>query len=287
MAELGYRYSNSKLKQLAGAMAYEMKATPRKLERSRAKSSTPEKVTGYFKKLEEVLKQHNLLEKPQHIYNLDENGLQTDHRPYNVVANSNSKCQAITSPRSSTTTLIGCVNALRQLLPPFFVFKGKRFNPDLMKGSSVGAKGVMSDSGWSNAAIFQQYLEEHFLPNARPCPEDKQPIILIYDEHSSHKSPKLINWARERGLILFVLPARISHLLQPLDVAVFGSSKNNYYSECSSFMSRCIGQIITRYELCSIACKAYTRAMSPSNIQSAFRKTGIVPIDPTVVSLEK
>jgi hypothetical protein len=113
MAELGYGYSNSKLKQLAGEMAYEMKAkvhikpmcnnwlygflkrwkgrlssiNPRKLESSRAKSSTPEKVTDYFKKLEEVLKQHNLLEKPQHIYNLDETGLQLDHRPSNVVAN--------------------------------------------------------------------------------------------------------------------------------------------------------------------------------------------------------
>ncbi|XP_060563744.1 uncharacterized protein LOC132723096 [Ruditapes philippinarum] len=145
----------------------------------------------------------------------------------------------------------------------------------------------MSDSGWSNVAIFQQYLEEHFLPYAKICPADKQKIFLIYDDHSSQKSPQLINWARERGLILFLLPAHTSHMLQPLDVAVFGPFKNYYYSECSSFMSRHIGQIITRYELCSIACKAYTRAMSPSNIQSAFRKTGIFPIDPAVVSMEK
>jgi hypothetical protein len=83
-------------------------------------------VTGYFKKLEEVFRKHNLLDKPQHIYKLDETGMQPDHRPSNVVGNPNPKCQAITSPRG-TTSLIGCVNNLGKLLPSFFVFKGKRF----------------------------------------------------------------------------------------------------------------------------------------------------------------
>ena len=84
--------------------------------RARARSPTPEKVAEYYEKLEAVLSLNNLQDKPQHIYILDETGLQPEHRPPNVVANPKTKCQAITSPRSTKTTLIGCVNALVTLL---------------------------------------------------------------------------------------------------------------------------------------------------------------------------
>ena len=91
-------------------------------------------------------------------------------------------------------------------LPPFFIFKGKRWNPDLMKGASVGAAGTMSDSGWVNGDIFRKYLEEHFLPLVS-LPSKEDPILLIYAGDASHKNPETIRWAREKGIILFILPA--------------------------------------------------------------------------------
>ena len=78
-------------------------------------------------------------------------------------------------------------------------------------------------------------------------------------------------------VILFVLPPHTSHLLQPLDVGVFGPFKTYYYSECSNFPCQNIGRVITRYDMAGIACKAYIKATTPQNIQSAFRKTGIFP----------
>ena len=91
-----------------------------------------------------------------------------------------------------------------------------------MKGATPGAKGVMSDSGWSNSIIFRTYLEDDFLPHLRRENDDEQPILRLYDGHSSHVSPQLIESANSNNLILFVLPAHTSHLLQPLDVSVFG-----------------------------------------------------------------
>ena len=82
----------------------------------------------------------------------------------------------------------------------------------------------MSDSGWVNGDIFRKYLEEHFLPLVSP-PSKEDPILLIYDGHASHKNPETIRWEREKGIILFILLAHSSHLLQPLDVAVFGPMK--------------------------------------------------------------
>ena len=137
---------------------------PRQLDSARAKSSTTETFNNYFTQLKAVLEENNLLGKPHRIFNVDETGLQPEHKPPNVIGNPNIKVQAITSPRSTTTTVIACLNALGQSLPPFFVFKGKRWNPELMKGACFGAKGVMSETGWwSNGEIFRKFLEEPFL----------------------------------------------------------------------------------------------------------------------------
>ena len=61
-----------------------------------------------------------------------------------------------------------------------------------MKGASTGARGVMSDRGWSNADKFQQYLQEHFLPYIKGQTKDGQ-VLSIYDGHASYASSKLID----------------------------------------------------------------------------------------------
>ena len=312
-AELGYGLTNTYTKKLAGEMAYELKKKtnnnpmsnkwlydflkrwendiaslkPRQLETPRAKHTTPEKVDTYFKNLQTVLEENDLLNKPQYIFNLDETGIQPEHKPANVIANPNYKTQAITSPKSTTTTVIGCVNAMGNTLPPYFIFKGKRWNPDLMKGASAGANGTLSDSGWSNSDIFKTYLEDHFLPLVRPSTSSNQPILLLLDGHASHKSPETVKWAREHGIILFVLPAHSSHILQPLDVAIFGPFKKYYYSECAQYLYSHMGQTITRYDMCELACRAYLKALTPLNIQAGFKKTGIYPFNSDVVSQEQ
>ncbi|MES9882472.1 MAG: hypothetical protein ABW185_16510 [Sedimenticola sp.] len=35
--------------------------------------------------------------------------------------------------------------------------------------------------------------------------------------------------------------------------------------------------------MCSVACKAYTKGLSPANLQSAFRKSGIYPFNPSAI----
>ena len=40
---------------------------------------------------------------------------------------------------------------------------------------------------------------------------------------------------------------------------------------------------ISRYDECKLACETYTLALSAVNLQSAFRKTGIYPVDRNVI----
>jgi hypothetical protein len=237
--------------------------------------------------LHEILQKYDLEDKPQYIFNLDETGLQPNHRPPNIIAAPNREPQSTTSPLSTTVTLIGCANAIGNSIPPYFVFKWKRWNPDLMRGATAGSKGVLSDSGWSNGNIFRQYLEQHFLPFVRASSTNTQPLLLLYDGHSSHVSSTLIDWAKTQNIILFVLPPHTSHLLQPLDVGIYSPFKTYYHSECSLFMKKNIGEVVNKYNMCELACKAYLKAMTPSNIQMAFKKTGIHPFSPRVISEDK
>ena len=60
-------------------------------------------------------------------------------------------------------------------------------------------------------------------------------------------------------------------------------TKNN--TLCHKFI-RETSRIITRYNVCGLACKAYTEALSAENLQAAFCKTGIFPLDKDAIAKE-
>ncbi|KAH3692422.1 hypothetical protein DPMN_194262 [Dreissena polymorpha] len=59
------------------------------------------------------------------------------------------------------------------------------------------------------------------------------------------------------------------------------------YSECQSFLRQNPGLNITRYNIGSLSSKAYNKAMTPENLISSFRKTGIYPLNPSVIPAVK
>jgi len=150
LLRLGYGVSNSTLQRYAGDLACSLgrrpnnkplsncwlygflkrwgsritSKKPSSLESSRARHRTPEYVNSYFDNLEKTITELGLSGSPERIYNMDETGLSPEHRPPNIIAPSDEKPQAVTSPRSATTTLIACANAAGNYMPPFFVFKG-------------------------------------------------------------------------------------------------------------------------------------------------------------------
>ena len=87
--------------------------------------------------------------------------------------------------------------------------------------------------------------------------------------------------------MLFVLPPHCSHILQPLDIGCFSPMKAKYSQECQMYMRENPGRQVTKYDICSLACKAYSKGFSSTNLVSTFRKAGIVPLDRGVITAEK
>ena len=109
-------------------------------------------------------------------------------------------------------------------LPPFVVHKGKHLYSTWTNGGPAGARYSVSESGWMEKENFLSWFEKLFLPSVKAC-LDSGPVVLIFDGHHSHISINLLELARARNVHLVCLPAHTSHILQPLDVGVFGPMK--------------------------------------------------------------
>ncbi|XP_046547260.1 MFS-type transporter clz9-like [Haliotis rubra] len=216
----------------------------------------------------------------ERIYNVDEKELNQNHSPPSIATSLEPATtpSAVVSGKGSTVTVIGCGHQI----PQYYVFPGKRMRPQLLKECTPGSAGTVTESGWSNTEVYRYYLQHHFAKFVQGR-DSKKKILILYGGHMSHISLPLIDWAKEHTILLFILPAHTSHVLQPLDVGCFDPFERIYNNECHQFMrsNACTG--IDRYSVCDLACRAYGKALSPDNLRSSFRKSGIYPFEPLAV----
>ncbi|XP_045197427.2 uncharacterized protein LOC123552106 [Mercenaria mercenaria] len=178
--------------------------TLRALEHVTAKMAKESVISEYFENLQTCVNKYDLTDKPHLIFNVDEKGVSVNHKLPGIVGGVDICPQAVTSGKGNTITILGCGSASGVAIPPFFVFPGKRMNPDLMKGSIPDTSGTVSETGWSNTEVFRTYLELHFLKHVPGRSDEK--ILLILDGYRSHVSVGLVEWAQTHNIILFIPP---------------------------------------------------------------------------------
>ena len=184
-----------------------------------------EKADKYFTCLNNVMHEADLLSKPASIWNMDETGIQLDHKPGLIVAQKGSKyLHSRTSGNRETITIIAAVNAAGAAIPPHVIVKGKTrksLNSFNTLAAPTGTTWSWSDSGWTKQGIALLWFTESFLPNIGP----ERPQLLILDGHESHNFVELIDVAVQNNIHIIELPAHTSNWLQPRDRTVFGPFK--------------------------------------------------------------
>ena len=241
---------------------------------------TPEIMASYFQKLLEAFQIVDCEDKPVLIYNEDETGVYCEHKPVLIFTCRKDKVEAIAAGKSPNTTLVSCVNAIGECLPPYFVFKGQRVTEAMKKDTLDGTVFHPSDSGWINSVIFLDWVVNHFAKHVT-----RRPVIILYDGHQSHYTSDVIMRCRAIDIHLFVLPPNTTHKLQPLDVGVFGRFKKDLYSNIQAWMRAHPYQMIQREQLPGLICQTLKTSMTPNVIVSAFRKCGIFPLNPDAVAI--
>lgn len=241
---------------------------------ARAKAPDPKCIEHYFNILEETLQE--LMESPSSIYNMDETGMPLDPKsPKTVHPRGKQDTHCTSSGSKAQITVVGCVSASGQSLPPMIIWDRKTLNPLLAEGEIPGTIYGLSSKGWMDGVLFEQWFARHFL---RYVPSSR-PILLLLDGHSSHFSPRAVQLAAEEQVIIFTLPPNTTHLTQPLDKGIFGPLKISWRRICHDFQSRNPGRVITRYDFSSLFSQAWIESMTPKNILAGFRVTGVHPLN--------
>ena len=189
------------------------------------------------------------------IFNVDETGISVVHKPGKVVGKLGRRnVYSITSAeRGKTHTILACVSAAWNVLPPMMVYPRKKCVPDKFKEGYVpGTLFKTSESRWMNAELYLEWFR-FFLQQIPPL----RLILLIQDGRGSHVSIELIELARANNIHLLCLPAHTTHVLQPLDVGVFKSFKGNFSKACGEYLAKHPGRVITADILASLVGEAW------------------------------
>nr|XP_029709500.1 uncharacterized protein LOC109411362 [Aedes albopictus] len=252
---------------------------PQAVEVARKRAADPFIISRYFELLHDVIR----CVPPERIYNIDETSFCLDPSRVKVVGERGKAAHRVTAGpgRENVTVLMGG-SASGQKLPPLIILKGKNFWNTWMADEGKGFPDTTyaaTENGWMNSDTFANYFEKSFLPAIGKY----RPAVLIYDGHVSHVSLDIIEKAVKENVIILKLPPHTSHLLQPMDLAVFKPLKQDYDDAVIKWQRRNYGTKMSKNAFSNMISRIWTDC-NPQLIKSGFKKGGIYPFDNDVIS---
>jgi hypothetical protein len=254
----------------------------RSLNYRRALSEDPKLIREWFDVISNTKAKYGICD--EDIYNFDETGFQMGQiRSATVITSSerSSRPRQVQGHSQEWITVIQGINSQGWALPPFVIFKGKQyqstwFDEDFPEDWQLS----LSSNGWTTNQHGLEWLKHFDLHTQSRSKGQKR--LLITDAHESHKSPEFIDYCSQNNIICLWMPPHASHLLQPLDVGCFSPLKTAYSKQIEHLVKNKIHHI-TKVEFLPAFKQAFDQAFTLSNIQGAFRGSGIFPFDPKAV----
>ena len=255
------------------------------LETARARGLCAENIKSFYDNLQSLLTLHQY--SADRIWNCDESGAQAGRNGGGVViARKGARhVHSIVPDQREWLSVLVCINADGVNIPSFYVFRGTRFRQNYIERCEPGATMAMQPRAWMTAYLFSAWLS-HFIESVQGMGgiSAERRHLLILDGHGSHCTLEVVREARDAGLDILTLPAHTSHALQPLDVSVFKSFKQNFRAYRDFWTSRNLSQPATKSTLAHWVHLALRKSLTKENITSGFRGTGIYPINPAAMN---
>ena len=131
--------------------------SPQPISYCRAVSANPEIIADFFAKLGAVCGHLNLFTKPMQIFNIDETAVTVVHKAGKVITEvSRHHVYSLTSAEKGRThTVLSCVSASGNTLPPMMIYPRKTAVPESYKeGAPTGTLFKSSENGWINSCFW-------------------------------------------------------------------------------------------------------------------------------------
>jgi hypothetical protein len=253
-------------------------AFARSMDRSRIKAQDPMSVRDWFIRFQMMLAKYGIL--IEDVWNFDESGSAIGVGIKNKVLVSVSRKEAFSAQDGNKewASAIEAIRSTGQVLPPTFILAGVLQMAEWWNRlTDKDARIRTSPRGWSDDEIGFDWLQRF----ERLTREGRKGVwrMLIMDGHGSHLKLPFMEYATDHQILLACLPPHSTHILQPLDVAIFGPVKKVYDQEVKAhgLYNR---TLVTKLNYLEWIQKVRTKVITPANIESAFRATGLIPYNP-------
>lgn len=140
-----------------------------------------------------------------------------------------------------------------------------------------------SPNGWTDRELCESWFMKDFVNFAASQRVCDKPIVLNYDGHDSHETVEMQRIAFDNTIILFAFPSKTTHKTQPLDVSVFSAVQDAWSYRCDKRVAE--GITMDRYNVIHEYLQV-RHVVTPDLIKTAFRKTGIHPLNPNIFTAD-
>ncbi|ODM14306.1 hypothetical protein SI65_10303 [Aspergillus cristatus] len=250
----------------------------------RAKQEDPKVIRQWFETVHKAIEEHGIHE--DDIWNFDETGfamgLCTTSKVITAVERSE-RPRTVIQGNQEWVTIIECVSSKGISTPPVVILKGKEHQaawyqePALLQDRNRDWRIAKSDNGWTTDEIGLHWLKEVFEPYSKRHSTGAK-RLLILDGHSSHLSAEFDTFCKNNAIICLCMPPHTSHLLQPLDVGVFGPLKRAYGKLVEELMVAGNNHI-DKEDFLHLYPSAREKVFNQQNIGSGFAGAGLKPLD--------
>ena len=261
------------------------------LTKARAKSLTPEILDTFFTIFQNKVEELKLTNRRQQFWSADEIGFQT--RPNNkrlIFRKGANNCNVLTPNEGKTSyTTLFCANGVGEFVDPYVVYKGtpEQLQDTWVIGGPPDAQYNVTKSGWMEDYVFFEWLKKCFLPKVKAM-NIPFPQILLFDGHNSHISLKTLQYAKENDVHIICIPPHSSHVLQVLDVSVYKPAKSEWMNILRTWNKESGLSPVTKAIFPVLIKKLFQFLVkNPNNVVSGFKKTGLLPIDKSMIKLDK
>jgi hypothetical protein len=135
-----------------------------------------------------------------------------------------------------------------------------------------------TSNGWIDKDISIDWLK--LIIDAETADSILSWRLLLMDGHACHLTQEFLDYCHSRRIIVALFPSHSTHLMQPLDLAVFGPLAKIYQSKMSQITSEhAYTAALSKSEFWDVFIDAWLAAVSPKNVRSGFATAGIWPFD--------
>lgn len=225
--------------------------------------------------------------KSTNLYNYDETNVTDDPGSRKVVVPRNTKrVERVQEHSRASISLMVCGNANGDLLPPMVVYKAQNLYDNWTEGGPAGTKYASSPSGWFDMNLFEAWFFKILLPHVEATRDPEDTVVLLGDNLASHFSPKVIEACRHSKIYITPFPPNATHLMQPLDVAVFAPMKRKWREILDQWRKESRNPGCIPKEQFPVLLNRLWIGISETvskNLVSGFKATGLHPPNPTEV----